>query len=75
MVLRGAQFQRSGPAGYRFLTRQALSLYRATFVQEHADAVCLQQGNQITRRHRMPFHGGAQCWQPHEGLASHGASG
>ena len=31
MVLRGAQFQRSGPAGCTFLTRRALSSYTATF--------------------------------------------
>ena len=35
MVLRGAQFQRSGPAGCAFLTRRALSPSRATLVHGH----------------------------------------
>ncbi len=42
MVLRGAQFQRSGPAGCTFLTRRALSSYTATFLQGRSDAICLK---------------------------------
>lgn len=57
MVLRGAQFQRSGPARCKFLTRQALSSYRVTFAQRRSDADCLEQGNQMTRRPLMRFHG------------------
>lgn len=37
MVLRGAQFQRSGPAGCTFLARQALFAYPATLVQKQVD--------------------------------------
>lgn len=53
MVLRGAQFQRSGPAGCKFLTRRALSSYRATFEQGQSDAVCLLQGRWTTHRRLM----------------------
>lgn len=50
MVLRGAQFQRSGPAGCTFLTRRALSSYIATFPQGRSDAICLKRQGQITHR-------------------------
>lgn len=50
MVLRGAQFQRFGPAGCMFLTRRALSLYQATFVQRRSHADCLQQGRRMAHR-------------------------
>lgn len=58
MVLRGAQFQRSGPARYAFVTRQAFSSYRAMFVQRQFDAACPKGGIRIPRRHPMRFHGG-----------------
>ena len=49
MVLRGAQFQRSGPAGYAFLTRRALSSYLAKFIQEQSDAISLRYGGLMRR--------------------------
>jgi hypothetical protein len=75
MVFRGAQFQQFEPVGCRFLTRQALSVYRATFVQRRSDADCLPQGRRTTHRRLMHSHGRDQCWQPHKGLASHSARG
>jgi hypothetical protein len=75
MVLRGAQFQRSGPAGCRLLTRQALSSYRVTFVQRRADTDCLPHASRMTHRRLMHSHGRVQCWQPHKELASPGARG
>lgn len=50
MVLRGAQFQRCGPAGCAFLTRRALSSYTADFLQERSDAGCLRHESRITHR-------------------------
>lgn len=75
MVLRGAQFQRSRPAWCKFLTRQALSAYRATFVHRRSDADCLPQGRRTTHRRLMHSYSMGQCWQPHKGLASYSASG
>ncbi|HWF59345.1 MAG TPA: hypothetical protein VN666_03430 [Nitrospira sp.] len=75
MVLRGAQFQRSGPAGCTFLTRRALSSYRAAFAQGRFGVVRMHQESRTTFRRLMRFHGGDQYSQSHEGLASHGASG
>lgn len=75
MVLCGAQFQRSGPAGCKFRTRRALSSYRVTSVHGRSDAACLEQGGRVTQRRLTPFHGSDQCWQPHKGLAPHGARG
>ena len=49
MVLRGAEFQRSGPAGCTFLTRRALS-DTAMFLQGRSDATFLQHGNRIAHR-------------------------
>ena len=43
MVLRGAEFQRSGPAGCRFLTRRALSSYLAAFVQGRFAPACSKE--------------------------------
>lgn len=60
MVLRGAQFQRSGPAGCTFLTRRAFSSCYAMFLQGRFDAVCLPQKNLITRRCLRRFHSGDQ---------------
>lgn len=73
MVLRGAQFQRFGSVGWVFLTRRALFSYRVTFMQRRGDADCLPHPSRMTHRHLMPLHGGDQCWQPHKGLAPHGA--
>ena len=67
MVLRGAQFRRSGPAGCIFLTRRALSSCTVTFLQGRFDAVWLLHGSGITYGRLMRFHGGDQCWHPHEG--------
>ena len=53
MVLRGAQFQRSGPAGCTFLTRRAFPSCYAMFVQGRFDTVCLPQRSLITRRRLM----------------------
>ena len=72
MVLRGVEFQRSGPAGCTFLTRRALSNI-AMFLQGRSDAVDLQHGNRIMHRPLMRFHVVDQCRQFHKGLASHGA--
>jgi len=72
MVLRGAQFQRSGPAGCTFLTRRALSSYHAMFAQT-AHCRLMYQESRITHRRLMRFHGGDLCRQPHKGLASLGA--
>ena len=74
MVLRGAQFLRFGPAGCVFLTRRALSSYRARFMQGQSDAAYLPQEGWITRGHPIGFHGGNQYWQFHKGLASSSAS-
>lgn len=57
MVLRGAQIQRSGPAGCTYLTRRALSSYTAMFLQERSDAVCPQPGSRISYRCPIRFHG------------------
>jgi hypothetical protein len=75
MVLRGAQFQQSEPARCKFLTRRALSAYRATFVHSRSDTDCLPQGRRTTHRRLMHSYGMGQCWQPHKGLASYSASG
>lgn len=61
VLLRGAQFQRCGPAGCVFLTRRALSSYTAMFLQGQSDAVCLQHGSRIAHRSMGRFHGGDQC--------------
>lgn len=57
MVLRGAQFQRSGPAGCTFLARQALSSYPATLVHRQADAVRTQWAHQILHKPLVRFRG------------------
>ncbi len=64
MVLRGAQIQRSGPAGCTFLTGRALSSYTAMFLQERAHAVCPQFGSRMTHRRLMGFHGGHSVAPP-----------
>ncbi|HSA84645.1 MAG TPA: hypothetical protein VLE46_00565 [Nitrospira sp.] len=48
MVLRGEQFQRFGPAGCIYLTRRALSSYRATSPRGQFDVVSLQQKSGMT---------------------------
>lgn len=65
MVLRGAQFQRFGPAGCACLTRRALSLYSAMFMQEQSAAVDLPEEGRVTRGHLSGLHSGDQYWQPH----------
>ena len=57
MVLRGAQIQRSGPAGCTFLTRRALSSYTAIFLHARSNAVCLQPRSRMMHRRLMRFHG------------------
>ncbi|WHZ29943.1 MAG: hypothetical protein OJF51_004745 [Nitrospira sp.] len=57
MVLRGAQIQRSGPAGCTFLTRRALFSYTAMFLPARPNAVCPQSGSRMTHRRLMRFHG------------------
>jgi hypothetical protein len=66
MVLRGAQFQGSGPARCKFPTRQAPSSCRPAFVHRQSDADCLPQGRRMTHSHLMHSHGRGQCWQPHK---------
>ena len=75
MVFSGAQFQRSGPARCKFLTRRALSSFLVTFVQRRADTDCLPHASRMTHRRLMHSYGMGQCWQPHKGLASYSASG
>ena len=75
MVLRGAQFQRSGPAGCAFLTRRALTSYCLTFAQGQVDAVCLPQKKPVRHRPLRRFDGGDPCKHFHRGLASYGARG
>lgn len=65
MVLRGAQFQRFGPAGCACLTRRALSLYSAMFMQEQSAPVDLPEKGRMTRGHLSGLHSGDQYWQPH----------
>jgi len=74
MVLRGAQFQRSGRVGCALLTRRVLPSYTAVFGHGWCEGVCLPQRNRITRRYLIGFHGRDQYGQPHEGLASYDAS-
>jgi hypothetical protein len=47
MVLRGAQFQRFGPAGCILRTRRALSSYTATFELGQSGAVHLRQRSRM----------------------------
>ena len=75
MVLRGAQFQRSGPAGWTFLTRRALASYHALFVQGRLDTVCLPQRSLITRKSDAIPRRRFVPSQPHEGLASRAREG
>ena len=75
MVLRGAQFQRSGPAGCAFLTRRALSSYSAMFMEEQSAAVYSPQDGRMTGGHLIGLHGREECKQFHRGLASYGARG
>jgi hypothetical protein len=53
MVLRGAQFQRSGPAGCAFVTRQAFSSYRAMFVKDSSVP--------FARSEESEFRAGTRC--------------
>lgn len=74
MVLRGAQFQRSGPVGRVFLTRRVLPSFTAVFGHARDESVYLPQRNRITRRCLSDSTEG-QYFQSHKGLASYGASG
>lgn len=62
MVLRGAQFQRFGPAGCIVLTRRALSSYRIVLAQGRCQSVCLPQGRRLMYRRLRRLHGGNQYW-------------
>ena len=55
MVLRGVQFQRSGPAGCAFLTRRALSSYHAAFAEGRSGVVCMYQESRMTHGQRYDF--------------------
>lgn len=57
MVLRGAQFQRSGPARCIFLARQALFADPAMLVHRQADAVRMKQVHQILHKPLVRFRG------------------
>jgi len=65
MVLRGAQFQRSGPARCKFLTRRALSLYQATFVQRRSHADCLPHASRMTVWRWLDPYGTSLCGELH----------
>lgn len=75
MVLRGVQFQRSGPAGCAFLTRRALFWHRVTVAAGQFHAICLQLRKPDDARTAIRFRGRDQCRQSYEGLASHARAG
>ena len=75
MVLRGAQFHRSGPAGCAFLTIRVLSSYSAMFMREQSAAVYSPQDGRMRGGHLIGLYGREECKQFHRGLASYGARG
>jgi len=82
MVLRGAQFQRCGPAGCALLTRRVLVSYTDKFERKVCavawDTTPVSMQGKQTQQYRSgacPYAEGRLPWRFDKGLASDGASG